>query len=333
MTFTDDRAAPSCDFRGKRVWVAGHTGMVGSALVRRLQREDCDILTVDHSELDLTRQAETEDWMRSRRPDMVFMAAARVGGIAANARYPVEFLYTNAMIALNTMRVAADIGVSKYLWMASSCVYPKFAEQPIRETALLGGHLEETNQAYAIAKICGIKLAEAYASQYGKPFMSVMPTNIYGPGDNFELESAHVLPALLRKMHEAKAAGRQSIILLGTGTPTREFLHADDLADGCIYVMKHYHGTDLINIGSGEELSIRELATIVAEVVGFGGHIVCDTSKPDGTARKRLDISKVSALGWRPAIELKEGIRDLYLRWQRSGYSARASYLTSRTGG
>ncbi|KQT04777.1 MULTISPECIES: GDP-L-fucose synthase family protein [unclassified Rhizobium] len=325
MTFMDDTDVHPFSLIDKNVWVAGHAGMVGSALVRRLERERCTILTESHDSLDLTRQADTEDWMKSRRPQAIFIAAARVGGIVANSRYPADFLYINAMIAFNVMKTAADIGVEKLLWIGSSCIYPKFADQPIRETALLSGRLEVTNEAYSVAKIAGIKLAEAYKQQHGKHFLSVMPTNLYGPGDNFDLETAHVLPALIRKMHEAKISGRNSVVLWGTGTPMREFLHVDDMADACVHLMKCYDEQDIVNIGSGDEISIRDLATVVAKVVGYQGHVVCDASKPDGTPRKLVDASKLRSLGWTPSTRFMDGVHDVYMSWQRSGYATRAA--------
>ncbi|SDP81428.1 GDP-L-fucose synthase [Phyllobacterium sp. YR620] len=306
------------DLCGKRVWVAGHTGMVGSALVRRLQNEGCDLLQVSHDELDLTRQADTEAWMARARPDAIFIAAAMVGGIIANSTYPANFLYDNAMIAMNIMHTAHQLGVQKLLWLGSSCVYPKFAEQPISEDSLLTGALEPTNEAYAVAKIAGLKLAEAYARQYGQRFITAMPTNLYGPNDNFDLQNAHVLPALIRKMHEAKIAGSSKAIVWGTGTPKREFLHVDDLADACVFIMKNHAGPEIINIGSGREVSIGELAKLIAGIVGYEGTIVFDTTKPDGTPRKLVDPARLESMGWRPSVALEAGISDLYLRWQQS---------------
>ncbi|PRD41691.1 GDP-fucose synthetase [Phyllobacterium phragmitis] len=301
--------------RGKRVFVAGHAGLVGSALARRLRTEGCTVLTVQHGQLDLTRQLQTERWMRAERPDAVFVAAARVGGIAANARYPVEFLYENIMIAGNIIHAAHETGVRKLLWLGSSCIYPRNAPQPIREEMLLTGALEATNEAYAIAKIAGLKLAQFYNKQYGDCFISAMPTNLYGPNDNFDPETSHVLPALIRRIHEAKMSGLQSVTLWGTGTPLREFLHVDDLADACVYLMKNYSGCEHVNIGAGEEISIRDLASLIAEIVGYRGSFAYDTTKPDGTPRKRLDTSRMEAMGWHAGIGLREGISDLYARW------------------
>lgn len=311
-----NRVSEIFSFKGKRVWVAGHNGMVGSALVRRLEREDCDMLKVSRSELDLTRQCDTERWMAAARPEVILVAAAKVGGIAANATYPADFLYTNTMIALNIMKAATDIGAEKLLWIGSSCIYPKFAAQPIDEHALLTGSLEPTNEAYAIAKIAALKLAQAYAAQHGMRSISVMPTNLYGRNDNFNLETSHVVPAMIRKMHEAKVGGRESVSIWGTGSPLREFLHVDDLADACIFLMKTHTHLQLINIGSGQEISIRDLAYLVADIVGYRGQIVCDISKPDGTPRKFLNSSRLNALGWVPKIDLRSGIKEVYERWQ-----------------
>lgn len=312
-----EKVAPY-DLRGKRVWVAGHSGMVGSALVRRLQRERCDIQTVSHAEVDLTRQTDTESWMRMARPEAIFIAAARVGGIGANARYPAEFLSENVLILVNIVKTASDLGVEKLMCLGSSCIYPKHAEQPIREDALLTGSLEPTNEAYAIAKIAGMKLAGAYAEQYGRRFISVMPTNLYGQNDNFDLDHSHVIPALIRKMHDAREARRDSVVVWGTGTPRREFLHVDDLADACVFLMKEYESASPINIGSGEEITIGQLAFLIADIVDFRGHIVFDAFKPDGAPRKLLDSARLRALGWSHKIGLRAGIQELYDRWKSS---------------
>lgn len=303
-------------FKGKRVWVAGHNGMVGSALVRRLEREHCEILKVSRRELDLTRQSDTEDWIEAARPDVILVAAAKVGGIAANAAYPADFLYINTLIAMNIMKAAARIGVEKLLWMGSSCIYPKFAAQPIDERALLTGPLEPTNEAYAIAKIAALKLAQVYAAQYGVRSISVMPTNLYGQNDNFDPQGSHVIPAMLRRMHEAKISGDDSVVVWGTGNPLREFMHVDDLADACCFLMKSHTHLPLTNVGSGQEISIRDLAYLVAEIVGYRGRIVFDDSKPDGAPRKLLNCSRLNDLGWKPKVDLRSGINDLYVRWR-----------------
>jgi GDP-L-fucose synthase len=298
------------ELKGKRVWVAGHRGMVGAALVRRLAAERCELLLAGRETLDLTRQDAVERWMAEARPQAVLVAAAKVGGILANDTCPAEFLYENLMIEANVIRAAADVGVEKLLLLGSSCVYPKLAAQPIGEDALLSGPLEPTNEWYAIAKIAGIKLVQAYRRQYGCDFISAMPTNLYGPGDNYDLAASHVLPALIRKAHEAKVRGEKALVVWGTGTPRREFLHVDDCADALVSVLKLYSDVEPINIGSGEDLSIAELARLVAEVVGFSGATVFDASKPDGTPRKLLNGEKLRALGWRPRIGLREGIAD-----------------------
>lgn len=300
--------------KGKRVFVAGHRGMVGSALVRRLGTEDCEILTATRSELDLKDQAAVRQWFDDRRPDAVFLAAAKVGGILANDRYPADFLYDNLMIEANVIEAAHRTDVAKLLFLGSSCIYPKFAPQPIVEDALLTGPLEPTNEWYAVAKIAGIKLAQAYRRQHGRDFISAMPTNLYGPGDNFDLQSSHVLPALLRKTHEAKQAGADDIVIWGTGEPRREFLHVDDLADACLFLMKEYSDDGHVNVGFGEDVTIRELAEIVKDVVGFEGSIVADTSKPDGTPRKLMDSGRLMEMGWRPRTPLNQGIANVY-RW------------------
>ena len=297
---------------GKRVWVAGHRGMVGAALVRRLTEESCKILSADRGTLDLTQQDAVERWMADAQPQAVFMAAAKVGGILANDSYPAEFLYENLAIEANIIHAAWQAGVEKLLFLGSSCIYPKLADQPISEESLLSGPLEPTNEWYAIAKIAGIKLCQAYRRQYGCDFISAMPTNLYGPGDNYDLETSHVLPALIRKAHEAKVRGDKRIVIWGTGTPRREFLHVDDCAEALVHLMKVYSQPGHINVGSGEDLAVIDLARLVAEVVGFQGEIVSDPSKPDGTPRKLMSGEKLSALGWRPRIGLREGIADAY---------------------
>jgi len=301
------------DLAGRKVYVAGHNGMVGSAIVRRLESENCEILTADRS-LDLREQAAVRGWYAANRPDAVVVAAAKVGGILANDSYPAQFLYDNLMIETNLIEGARQAGAEKLLFLGSSCIYPKFAEQPIVEEALLTGPLEPTNEWYAIAKIAGIKLCQAYRREYGCDFVSAMPTNLYGPGDNFDLNSSHVLPALIRKAHEAKLAGDDSIEIWGTGSPRREFLHVDDLADACVLLLKTYSGEAHVNIGSGEDVTILELAELVMDAVGFTGEIVRDTSKPDGTPRKLMSADKLRGMGWTPSIPLPEGIAATY-RW------------------
>lgn len=297
---------------GKRVWVAGHRGMVGSAIVRRLAREDCEILTVGRDTVDLKDQRQTLDWLAETRPDAVFLAAAKVGGILANDTYPADFLYDNLLIEANIIEGARRAGTEKLLFLGSSCIYPKFAEQPIVEESLLTGALEPTNEWYAIAKIAGIKLAQAYRKQYGLDFISAMPTNLYGPGDNFDLNSSHVLPALIRKAHEAKLAGTRDLPIWGTGSPRREFLHADDCADACVFLMQHYSGDTHVNVGSGTDLTIYEVAQMVCDVVGLPGEILTDPTKPDGTPRKLMSAAKLRGLGWEPKIGLREGLEATY---------------------
>lgn len=296
-----------------KIFVAGHRGMVGSSILRRLQAEGfTQILTRNRSDLDLLDRLAVRRFFEIERPEFVFDAAARVGGIIANSEKPVEFLIENLTIQNNVIQAAADFGAAKLLFLGSSCIYPKLAPQPISEDSLLTGPLEPTNDAYALAKIAGIKLCQAYAKQYGKNFISAMPTNLYGPNDNFDLRTSHVLPALIRKVHEAKASGARSVSVWGTGTPRREFLHVDDLADACLFLLKNYDSPEIVNIGCGEDVSIRELAETVRETLGFDGDLVFDTSKPDGTPRKLLNIEKIRSLGWTPRIPLREGILDAY---------------------
>lgn len=297
---------------GKRVWVAGHRGMVGSAIVRRLATEGCEVLTAGRDVADLRRQADVEAWMAEARPDAIFLAAAKVGGILANDQFPADFLYENLMIEANIIDAAHRNDVAKLLFLGSSCIYPKLAPQPIVESALLTGPLEPTNEWYAVAKIAGIKLAQAYRRQHGRDFISAMPTNLYGPGDNFDLNSSHVLPALIRKAHEAKQAGADTITIWGTGSPRREFLHADDCADALVHLMKTYSDFEHVNVGSGEDITILDLAQMVCRVVGFEGEIVRDTSKPDGTPRKLMSGDRLRSMGWAPKIELEEGIARVY---------------------
>lgn len=306
---------------GKRVFVAGHRGMVGSALVRRLAAEHCEVVTAPRPGVDLTRQREVEDFMAETRPGAVFLAAARVGGILANATRPADFLYENLMIEANVIAAAHRVGVEKLLFLGSSCVYPRLAPQPIREEALLGGPLEETNEAYAVAKIAGIKLCDAYRAQHGADFISAMPTNLYGPGDDFDLATSHVLPALIRKAREARITGAARLPLWGTGTPRREFLHVDDCADALVHLMKTWSGPGQVNVGTGEDISIRDLALLVARLSGWSGALDFDATKPDGTPRKRLDVSRLASLGWRPRIGLEEGIRAV-IGWFEGEVSA-----------
>jgi GDP-L-fucose synthase len=298
---------------GKRVWVAGHRGMVGSGLVRRLQREDCEILTVDRARLDLRRQADVEAWVADVKPQAVFLAAARVGGILANDSYPADFLHDNLVIETNIIEAARRNAVEKLLFLGSSCIYPKDAPQPIDEDALLTGPLEPTNEWYAIAKIAGLKLAQAYRRQHGCDFISAMPTNLYGPNDNFDLASSHVLPALMRKAHEAKRNGDPTMTIWGSGTPRREFMHVDDCAEALVFLMRHYSGDGHINVGVGEDVTIAELADLVCDVVGFDGRIVRDEIKPDGTRRKLMNSARLQALGWRASIPLRQGLAQTYL--------------------
>jgi GDP-L-fucose synthase len=297
---------------GKRVFVAGHRGMVGSAIARRLASEECEVLTAGRDTLDLIDQAAVRDWFAREQPDAVFLAAAKVGGILANDSLPADFLYDNLMIEANVIEAAFRADVGKLLFLGSSCIYPKLADQPIREDALLTGPLEPTNEWYAIAKIAGIKLAQAYRRQHGSDFISAMPTNLYGPGDNFDLASSHVLPALLRKAHEAKLAGASSFGIWGSGTPRREFLHVDDMANACVFLMQHYSDAEHVNVGFGSDVAIRELAELVARTVGFAGTIETDPSKPDGTPRKLMDSSRLRALGWSPTTSLEDGLAATY---------------------
>jgi GDP-L-fucose synthase len=300
------------EIAGKRVYVAGHRGMVGSAIVRRLAREDCEILVAGREELDLRDPAPVAAWLAAHRPDLVFLAAAKVGGILANATYPADFLHDNLMIAANVIHGAHEAGVEKLLFLGSSCIYPKFAPQPIPEDALLTGPLEPTNEAYAIAKIAGISLAQAYRRQHGSDFISAMPTNLYGPGDNYDLDSSHVLPALIRKAHMMKTGEAGTMTLWGTGEPRREFLHADDCADACVFLMRHYSEDGHVNVGTGEDIGIADLARLVCAIVGVEPRIEHDRTKPDGTPRKLLDVARLRALGWSPAIALEDGIRRTY---------------------
>jgi GDP-L-fucose synthase len=299
---------------GQRVFVAGHRGMVGSALARRLAREDCQILTVEHRDVDLRRQDGAESWIEKARPDVVFVAAATVGGILANDTRPGEFLYDNIMIAANIMEASRRIAVKKLLFLGSSCIYPRLAPQPIPEEALLTGPLEPTNQWYGIAKIAGLKMCAAYRRQYGCDFISAQPTNLYGPGDNYDLTGSHVVSALLVKIHQAKVTGAPEVEIWGTGRPKREFMHVDDLADALLFLMHNYSGEQHINVGWGKDITITELATTVAGVVGYTGKFRYASEKPDGVPRKLLDVSRLAAMGWQPRISLRSGLADAY-KW------------------
>lgn len=300
------------DLKGKRIWVAGHRGMVGGAVVRRLASEDCEVITAGRDVMDLTRQAEVEAWMADTKPDAIVMAAAKVGGILANNTHPVDFLTENLQIETNIVSAAHANDVERFLFLGSSCIYPKLAPQPIPEDSLLTGPLEPTNEWYAIAKIAGIKLCQAYRKQYDRDWISAMPTNLYGPGDNYDLKSSHVLPALLRKFHEAKESGAQSVEVWGSGKPLREFLHCDDLADALVFLLKEYSGYEHVNVGSGVEVTIRELAETIARVVGYEAELVFDSTKPDGTPRKLMDSSTLHNMGWNNVRSLEDGIKDAY---------------------
>jgi GDP-L-fucose synthase len=300
------------ELKGKTVFVAGHGGMVGAALVRRLARENVELLTVKRSEVDLCDQAAVFGWFARARPQAVFLAAAKVGGIVANNTLRAEFIYDNLIIAANVIHAAHLHGAQKLMFLGSSCIYPRLAPQPLREDSMLTGPLEQTNEPYAIAKIAGIKMVEAYRSQYGCDFINVMPTNLYGPGDNYHPEYSHVVAALIRRFHEAKLSGVTNVAVWGTGTPRREFLYVDDMADACIHLMKTYSSPELVNIGAGEDITIAEFARVVAAVVGYSGQISFDTSRPDGTPRKLLDVSRLAKLGWRARTSLEDGIRLAY---------------------
>ena len=304
---------------GDKIYIAGHRGMVGSAITRKLQKEGfTNLLTRTSSELDLKNQAAVQAFFEKERPDHVFLAAAKVGGIMANNIYRGEFLYDNLMIQSNTIDAAYRSGVKKLMFLGSSCIYPKLAPQPLKEDYLLTGLLEETNEPYAIAKIAGIKLCDAYRSQYGANFISVMPTNLYGPNDNYDLNSSHVLPALIRKFHEAKKNGSPSVVLWGSGKPRREFLHADDLADACFFLMQNYNEPGLVNVGVGDDLEIKELAVLIGKIVGYNGEIQHDLTKPDGTPRKLMDVSKLHSFGWKARISLEEGLRSVYEEFKKA---------------
>src|SRR6202140_5653544 len=305
-------ASTPFDLKGKKVFVAGHKGMVGAALVRRLAREDVDLQTAGRGEVDLRDQAAVFDWFAKSRPQAVFLAAAKVGGIVANNTLRGEFIYDNLIIATNMIHAAHVNGAEKLMFLGSSCIYPKLAPQPLREDSMLTGAPEPTNEPYAIAKIAGIKMVEAYRSQYGSDFINVMPTNLYGPGDNYHPEYSHVVAALIRRFHEAKIAGIKDVVVWGTGTPRREFLYVDDMADACVHLMKTYSADQLVNIGTGEDITIAEFARVVGATVGYTGKISFDPSRPDGTPRKLLDVSRLAKLGWRARTSLEDGIRLAY---------------------
>jgi GDP-L-fucose synthase len=299
---------------GKRVWVAGHRGMVGSALVRRLKCEDCKVLRVDHKSLDLRHQGEVERWLKNNRPDAIFVAAATVGGILANSTRPAEFLYDNLVIATNVIHGAANANVAKLMFIGAACVYPRLAPQPMSEESLLTGLPEPTNESYTVAKIAGIKLCQAYRNQYRSDFISVVPANLYGPGDRFDPIHGHVLPSLMRRTHEAKTDSAAELSIWGSGDALREFMHVDDCADALVFLMKNYSGENLVNVGTGVEISIAQLAKKICDAVGYDGRLVFDRTKPDGAPRKALDSSRILAMGWRPQTDLDQGIRETY-RW------------------
>jgi GDP-L-fucose synthase len=312
------------ELRGKRVYVAGHRGMVGSAIVRRLATENCEVLTAERTTVDLSRQAEVEGWLAENKPDAVFLAAAKVGGIHANNSYPADFISENLLIELNVIRGALAASVQKLVFLGSSCIYPKLAPQPMTEEMLLSGPLEPTNQWYAVAKIAGIKLAEAYRRQHGVDFVSVMPTNLYGPGDNYHPQNSHVPAALIRRFHEAKLAKASRVTVWGTGTPRREFLAVDDLADACVFVMRRYSADEFVNIGTGSDVTIADFARLVAEVVGYEGELAFDTSRPDGAPRKLLDVSRLAALGWTAKTPLRQGLAAAYADFLAGGRHGRS---------
>lgn len=312
---------------GRRIWVAGHRGMVGAALVRRLGREGCEVLTVGRKDVDLRDQSAVTQWLLRHRPDAAFLAAATVGGINANNTRPAEFIYDNLAIEVATIEAARKAEVAKVMLLGSSCIYPRMAPQPMREDALLTGPLEPTNEWYAIAKIAGIKLCQAYRRQYGCDYISVMPTNLYGPGDNYDLAQSHVVPALLRKAHEAKQRGDASLNVWGTGNARREFMHVDEMADACVFLMKTYSDEGHVNIGTGTDVTIRELANAVVDVVGFKGGLNFDPTKPDGAPQKLLDVTKLATLGWHSRLSLQEGLADAYSWFQTHYETARLAVV------
>lgn len=311
------------DLSNKTIWVAGHRGMVGGAVVRRLASESCNVIYASRSDLDLRDQQAVRNWVSEMRPHAIVLAAAKVGGIHANNSFPVDFLLDNLIIETNIFQAAHDCNVERLLFLGSSCIYPKLAPQPIPESALLTGPLEPTNEWYAIAKIAGIKLGQAYRKQFGRDWISAMPTNLYGPGDNYDLNSSHVLPALLRKFHEAKVAGARSVTVWGSGAPLREFLHCDDLADALVFLLKNYSGEEHVNVGSGTEVSIKELAQLIAKTVGYEAELIFDSSKPDGTPRKLMDSSKLQKMGWNNARSLEHGLAQTYSNWLQSTLNQR----------
>lgn len=301
--------------KNSKIYVAGHRGLVGSAIVRELKKKGyTNIIGKTHKELDLMDSVAVEEFFKEEKPEYVFLAAAKVGGIYANSTYPADFIYENLQIQNNVIGNAYKYGVKKLMFLGSSCIYPKMCPQPIKEEYLLSGYLEETNEAYALAKISGLKMCQYFNKQYGTNFISVMPTNLYGPYDNFHPENSHVMPALIRRFHEAKVSGAKEVVVWGSGTPLREFLYSEDMADACIYLMENYEGNDFFNIGTGKEITIKGLAELIKEVVGYEGEIVWDTTKPDGTPRKLLDVSRLEKAGWKYKMELKDGIREAY-KW------------------
>lgn len=305
------------DLAGKRIWIAGMSGMVGSAIARHLENENCDLISVSSAELDLRRQSDVEDWMAENKPQCIFLAAAKVGGISANQTFPADFIYDNLMIETNIIHAAYKLGVEKLLFLGSSCIYPTNSEQPIKEEALLTGVLEPTNEWYAISKIAGIKLCQAYRKQFSCDFISAMPTNLYGENDNFDLQTSHVIPALISKAHRAKEQGEETLSVWGTGNPRRDFLHVDDAAEALIFLMKNYSEESHINVGAGRDISIKELSLLISEIVGFEGKLTFQTDKPDGTLLKKLDPSHLAALGWSANIRLRDGIAKTY-NWYRN---------------
>ena len=301
--------------KNSKIYVAGHRGLVGSAIVRKLQEKGyTNILGKTHKELDLMSSMEVENFFKEEKPEYVFLAAAKVGGIYANSNYPADFIYENLQIQNNVIGNSYKYGIKKLMFLGSSCIYPKMCPQPIKEEYLLSGYLEETNEAYALAKIVGLKMCKFFNKQYGTNYISVMPTNLYGPYDNFHPENSHVMPAIIRRFHEAKVSGKKEVVVWGSGTPLREFLYSEDMADACIYLMENYEGNDFFNIGTGKEITIQALSELIKEVVGYEGKIVFDTTKPDGTPRKLLDVSKLENAGWKYKMELKDGIREAY-KW------------------